>query len=99
VSGKTKPMSDEGPDDPVDLILPAARGQVQHFALVSEDGKDRAMFTVNPFPITAQDKGCTLEIQRLLPRAELAYLVAKGLPPNAEVELKSRPTTRNTEAR
>lgn len=82
--------SDEGPNDPIDLLFPAAKGQVGHFALVSEDGQSRAMFTVTPFPIRSKDKGCTLELQRLMPHAELVYLVVSGLPPAAELQVKSR---------
>jgi hypothetical protein len=82
--------SDEGPNDPIDLIFPAAKGQVGHFALVSEDGQSRAMFTVTPFPIRSKDKDCTLELQRLMPRAELVYLVVSGLPADAELQVKSR---------
>jgi hypothetical protein len=81
--------SDAGPDDPIDLVFPAAKGQVGHFALISEDGQSRAMFTVTPFPIRSTDKECTLELQRLLPRAELVYLVVRGLPPNSELEMDS----------
>ena len=81
--------SEAGPDDPVDLIVPAARGQVFHFALVSADGQSRAMFTLTPYPIRATDKSCKLELQRLLPRAELVYLVVTGLTPNSDLELTS----------
>jgi hypothetical protein len=77
--------SEEGPNDPIDLIFPAAKGEVGHFALVSEDGQSRAMFTVTPFPIRSTDKGCTLELQRLMPHAELAYLAVSGLPPDSEL--------------
>lgn len=82
--------SDEGPNDPIDLIFPAAKGEVGHFALVSEDGLSRAMFTVTPFPIRSEVKGCTLELQRLMPHAEVVYLVVSGLPPNSELQVKSQ---------
>lgn len=82
--------SDEGLDDPIDLIFPAAKGEVGHFALVSEDGQSRAMFAVTPFPIRSKDKACTIELQRLMPHAELVYLVVSGLPPNSELQVKSQ---------
>jgi hypothetical protein len=81
--------SEEGPDDPVDLILPASMGQVHHLALISEDDEDRAFFTLTPFPIRAVDKGCTLELQRVLPKAELVYVSASNLPPDRDVKLDS----------
>ncbi len=81
--------SEEGPDDPIDLILPSAKGQVHHMALISEDQEDRAFFVVIPFPARSTDKGCTLELQRVLPKGELVYLTLSGLPPNSDVKLDS----------
>ena len=81
--------SEDGPDDPIDLRIPAAKGQVFHFALVSADGSFKAMFTIIPSPIRAADRGCQLELQRLMPKAELVYLVASGFKPETEIEFAS----------
>lgn len=81
--------SDEGPDDPINLILPSIKGQVHHLVLSSEDGENRAYFVVTPFPIQSADKGCRLELQRVLPKAELVYVVASELKPGSEVRWDS----------
>jgi hypothetical protein len=82
-------ISEEGPDDPIDFILPSSKGQVHLLALISEDEDDRAFFTVTPFPVRSVDKGCSLELQRVLPKAELVYVVASNLPPDRDVKWDS----------
>jgi hypothetical protein len=82
-------ISEEGPNDPIDLILPSAKGQVHHLGLISDDDGDRAFFTVTPFPVRGVDKSCSLELQRVLPKAELVYVVASNLPPDRDVTLDS----------
>jgi hypothetical protein len=79
-------ISEDGPDDPIDLILPSSKGQVHLLVLISEDEEDRAFFTATPFPVRSVDKGCSLELQRMLPKAELVYVVASNLPPDSDVK-------------
>jgi hypothetical protein len=78
--------SEEGPDDPINLVLPSAKGQVHHLALISKDDKDRAFFAETPFPIRSVDNGCTLELQRVLPKAEVVYVLASNLPPDHDIK-------------
>jgi hypothetical protein len=77
------------PDAPIQLILPSTKGQGRHLALISQDGKLRAMFLLVPFPIRSQDNDCQLEVQRLMPGAELVYISSTGFPPGALIKLES----------
>jgi len=69
-------------DDPVDFVFSPAKGEPYRLALVS--GEHRAAVVIVPDPIAAKDKGCTLSVERLLPKFELAYFTGGGFPPNAD---------------
>jgi hypothetical protein len=58
-------------DDPADLAFNPAKGEPNRLALVA--GDDRVAVVIVPDPITGKHKGCTLIVERLLPRFELAY--------------------------
>jgi hypothetical protein len=58
-------------DDPADLAFNPAKGEPYRLALVA--GDDRVSVVIVPDPITGKHKGCTLSVERLLPRFELAY--------------------------
>jgi hypothetical protein len=47
-------------------------------------GDHRAAIVIVPDPITGKDKGCTLNVERLLPKFELAYITGSGFPANSD---------------
>lgn len=79
----------EGLDDPIDLVLPAAKGEVQHLALTSKDGKLRALFTIIPFPIHAQQNGCSVDMVRLMPMGALFDVSFAGFAPGEAINIRS----------
>jgi len=75
-------------DDPVEFTFAAAKGEPYRLALVA--GDDRVSIVIVPDPIVAKDKGCSLNVERLLPHFELAYFTGTGFPPNSEVSFESQ---------
>ncbi len=75
-------------DDPIEFTFNAAKGEPYRLALVAGDNK--AAVVIVPDPIMAKDKGCTLSVERLLPRFELAFFTGRGFPPNSEVSFDSQ---------
>jgi hypothetical protein len=75
-------------DDPINFAFDAAKGEPYRIALVS--GDNRVTLVIVPDPITAKDKGCTLSVERLLPRFELAYFTGTGFPPNSDASFESQ---------
>ena len=68
---------------PLDVWLPAGRGEPKRFVLISDDGQSKAFMTSTPFPIEVKDKSCKVQAQLLVPDG-LAYLVAgEGVQPNS----------------
>lgn len=76
------------PDDPIDLAFVAAPGEPFRFALMGP-GKSRAALTVVPISINGSDRGCTLSVQRLTPKFEVAYFTGTGFPPNKTLAMIS----------
>lgn len=78
-----------GPNDAQQIIVPhPAPGEPYRWALVSKDGKYKAFITVLPNPIQATDNGCKVNVVRLMPRFELAFVQFSGFPPQAEISLR-----------
>jgi hypothetical protein len=75
-------------DDPINFAFDAAKGEPYRIALVS--GDNRVTLVIVPDPITAKDKGCTLSVERLLPRFELPYFTGTGFPPNSDASFESQ---------
>jgi hypothetical protein len=75
----------DGPNDPVVLVVMAAKGEPINFVLLSGDGQYRAAVSVVPFPILGSDKDCALEAILLMPNAEAVLVRAKGFEPNASI--------------
>lgn len=69
-------------DDPIDFVFEPVKGEPYRLALVA--GQYRATVVIVPDPITSTNKGCTLNVERLMPRFELAYFVGRGFPPDTE---------------
>ncbi len=74
-------------DDPVDFVFNPAKGEPYRIALIA--GGYRATVVIVPDPITTTDKGCTLSVERLMPKFELAYITGSGFPPNTEASFDS----------
>jgi hypothetical protein len=69
-------------DDPIDFTFNPAKGEPYRLAFVAAD--HRVAFIIVPDPILAKDKGCTLNVERLLPHFELAYFTGSGFAPNSD---------------
>jgi hypothetical protein len=76
------------PDDPIELVVLAAKGEPKRFALISEDGKHKAFASIVPFPITAHDHGCSLSAILGMRDAELVLLRATGFNPAVQIEIQ-----------
>lgn len=78
-------------DDDVALtVVNPAKGEPFRWVLVSGDNKTKIFLGVIPDPISEKNKGCTLEVIRLMPKFELAMIRASGYKPNEELKLESK---------
>ncbi|SRR5260370_5216057 len=77
----------DGPDDPLDLFVMAAKGEPYRFQLTSKDGKYKTFVSVVPFPIAGSDQGCSVEAILLLPDAEAVLLQGKGFSPESTIHI------------
>ena len=76
----------DGPDDPRTIWFPNfLPGEPARMGLVSADGKQRAFVTVVPNPIQGTNGACRVDVIRLLPKFEIAYVRGTGFPPNSEI--------------
>jgi len=71
-----------------DPVVVAAKGERKFFALLSNDGKSGAFFAVTPFPITASDKNCSLNVTRAV-RSTLAVVQGSGFLPVEDVAIST----------
>ena len=78
---------DSGPY--VTLALLALPGLPHLISVASEDRRYRAAAAVVPWPIIAEDQGCSVEVIRAHQDFSLALLRGKGFSPNAEVKFTS----------
>lgn len=60
-------------------------GEIFRHALISEDHQTRIFFSVVPAPMMERDKSCTLELERLSPRFELALIRGRGFTPGEQL--------------
>jgi hypothetical protein len=77
------------PNDPIDFILPSQKGESHHLALVSEDGQSKVFFLITPFPVIGADRGCTVQLSRLMPQGALVYVSAGGFTPNEKLKFEN----------
>lgn len=77
------------PNDPVNLKTFGGKGEPFRIALEAEDHKHLAATSVAPFPIKAENQGCSLESFLITPNAEAILLQGSGFEPNASVEFFS----------
>lgn len=73
------------PNDPIDLVIPAAKGEPKRFGLVSDDGESKAFAYAVPFPLRSENHGCSIESLLLLQNGEAVLLHGGGFPPGADV--------------
>ena len=55
---------------------------------MSKDGKERAFVNIVPNPIKTTDHGCSMNVIRVLPRFELAFVEGTGFPQNADIDFE-----------
>lgn len=67
----------------VGFVLNSMSGEPNRLALVA--GDERAAVIVVPNPITASDRGCTLSVERLTARFEVAFFTGSGYGQDAKV--------------
>jgi hypothetical protein len=60
------------------LTYTPAIGEIYRHALVSEDHQTRIFFIIHPAPMIEHDRACSLEVERLSPRFELALIHGHG---------------------
>ncbi|MBB6146201.1 hypothetical protein HNQ77_004173 [Silvibacterium bohemicum] len=65
-------------NEPVVVTATVAKGEAIRIALVAADKKHGAAATLVPFPITAEDKGCKLQVIRGTKNDELVLIVGDG---------------------
>jgi hypothetical protein len=89
ICGGTGDMcQNSGPDDPVELIVYAGKGEPKRFGLVSDDETHAKGFvSVVPFPNSTSDKGCSLESIIGTPNGEVTYIQGSGFDSNAELTI------------
>ena len=79
----------DGPNDPRVMFFPNfVPGEPSRLGILTKDGKERAFVVVVPNPIEASDHGCTLNVTRLLPKFEIAFIEGSGFPPNSDVDFE-----------
>lgn len=80
----------EKENDPVNLPLFPAKGEIVRVALVSSDQKTKIFGAVVPDPIVSSSSPCSLEAIRLMPQFALALVRAKGYAANETVTFFSK---------
>ncbi|HEY1524828.1 MAG TPA: hypothetical protein VGH51_01215 [Candidatus Angelobacter sp.] len=75
--------------DPQRLVVPnSAPGEPYRWALVSKDGTHKAFIAVLPNAIQSTNNGCKVNVVRLMPKFELAFVQFSGFPPQSEVNVR-----------
>lgn len=89
-AGREGTCQGNGPNDPIDLIVFAGRGEPKRFALVSDDDTHLKAFAGTvPFPNSTTDKNCELESVIGTPKGELTFVQGTGFEPNEELTIDS----------
>jgi hypothetical protein len=80
----------EKENDPVNLPMFPAKGEIVRVALVSSDQKTKIFAAVVPDPITSSGSPCSVEVIRLMPQFALAFIRARGYAANENLTLYSK---------
>ncbi|HET6200192.1 MAG: hypothetical protein ACHQJX_12235 [Candidatus Acidiferrales bacterium] len=75
------------PNDPVEPILLAAKGEPKRFGLISSDGQNKAFVSVTPFPIEGKDRGCSVDVTLLLAHGEAVLIHGADFQSNVPVNV------------
>jgi hypothetical protein len=82
-AGRPGTCSGNGPNDPIDLVFFAGKGEPKRLSLVSNDEAHlKGLASVSPFPNAVTDKGCKLESVIGTPKGEVTYIQGTGFEPN-----------------
>jgi hypothetical protein len=87
--------SEDKKDDPIGFTFIPAKAEIYRIALISQDQKTKIFLKAVPDPILKNNRGCTLEAIRLLPKFEIAMLAGKGFKPNEDLEFTSNSSGEN----
>jgi hypothetical protein len=88
-TGQVCMTSQPGCPSPAQFTVVAGTGEPFRLLLVSKDGKHRAAALIVPDPILGEDKTCSVEVVRVTPRFEVAWLKGKGFKPNSKIQYQS----------
>jgi hypothetical protein len=87
-AGREGTCRGDGPNDPIDLVIYAGKGEPKRFGLISNDEERvKGFVALVPFPNTQSDKGCRLESIIGSPNGELTFIQGSGFEPNAELTI------------
>jgi hypothetical protein len=75
-------------DDPIEFTFGPVKAEPLRVAFISDDA--RVAILLVPNPIGNKNKGCTLQVVRLLPNFELAYFAGSGFAPSTKVEFDAQ---------
>ena len=90
-AGREGTCHGDAPNDPIDLIVFAGKGEAKRFALVSdENARTKGFVSVQPFPNVITDKACKLESVLGTPNGELIFIQATGFEPNSVLTINSQ---------
>lgn len=88
-AGREDTCRGDAPNDPIDLVVYAGKGEPKRFGLVSNEERVKGFVAVVPFPNAQSDKGCRLESIIGSPNGELTFIQGSGFEPNAELTVDS----------
>lgn len=74
-------------NEPVDLAVTAAAGELVRFTLTAPGGGSHAMALAVPFPLQGEDRGCHIEILRYGPEANALAIRGTGLGADAKLKI------------
>lgn len=84
--GKSDTCAGERPNEPIDLVVLAAKGEPKRFALASEDNELHAFAYVVPFPIQNKDRACSVEALLLMSNAQAVLIHGSGFAPGEAIK-------------
>jgi len=90
-AGREGTCQGDAPNDPIDLVVFAGKGEAKRFALVSDaNAQTKGFVSAQPFPNVTTDKACKLESVLGTPNGELTFIQATGFEPNSLLTINSQ---------